>query len=103
MPIFRDPTKPEDIPPPTAEGRLLSAFVEGFVATHPQAEALALLRATASVLHDREAKSSVIVRLKKADREKQRAEAEADRQAVALFRQMLEGAVARLLPEGDED
>lgn len=98
----REPSKPEDLPPPSAERALLSAFVEGFIATYPKDKSLAWLRATAAVLADREEKASVVVRLRKADRDRAQADADANRQAVAIFRQMLEGCVARLLPDPEE-
>lgn len=106
MTAFDEPTKPEEVPAPTADRALLSAFAEAYVATHTHAESLAFLRATAHILADRDEKASVVVRLRKRDRELAQADAIANRQAVALFRQMLEGCVARLMPSpmpGDAD
>lgn len=103
MSAFNEPSSPEEIPAPSALGSLVSAFVEGWVATHPKEEALAWLRATAQVLADRTDKASVVIRLRKKDRDAAKLQAAADLQAVAMFRQMLEGCVARLLPDEDDD
>lgn len=96
VPAIREPTAPDDIPVPTAEGELLTAFVEAFVATIPREEALAFLQKTAEVLASREERSKVVVTLRKSNRSREAAKMVANRQAVAMFREALEGCVARM-------
>lgn len=96
MSAFREPSKPEDLAVPSADRALVSALVEAFIATRPKPEAIAFLQKTAQILADREERDNVVVRLRKNDRERQLAEAKANREATAMFRQMLEGCIARL-------
>jgi hypothetical protein len=95
VPVFDEPSMPEDQPDPTVELALFRVFIEAYVSLLPRDEALTYLRRCAQIITARDDMAN-IVPIRKSERSKMEAAQLINRKTVAAFRRVLEGCIARV-------